>query len=129
MSSVPASSKRGRPTPWVHYLQNAVVYLAVVVLFGPIFWLIITGFKEDAAAYVLPPQIFFTPTLEQYASALQDFWAPFFNSLFIVGVSTIICLAARHPGGVRAQLLLQPAQREHRVLVHHHQGAAAGRGA
>ncbi len=93
MSSVPAASKKGgRPTPWVHYVQNAVVYLAVVVIFGPIFWLILTSFKTDAAAYTLPPQILFTPTLEQYTSALQSFWAPFFNSLFIVGVSTLICL-------------------------------------
>ncbi|MGH3146533.1 MAG: carbohydrate ABC transporter permease [Rubrobacter sp.] len=92
MSSVPASSKGGRPTPWVHYLQNAVLYLSVVVIFGPIFWLILTGFKTDAAAYTLPPQILFTPTFEQYSSALQSFWGPFFNSLFIVGTSTLICL-------------------------------------
>jgi sorbitol/mannitol transport system permease protein len=92
VSSAPASTKQGRPTPWVHYLQNAVLYLTVVVIFGPIFWLIVTGFKEDAAAYTLPPQILFTPTLEQYASALQGFWPPFFNSLFIVGTSTLICL-------------------------------------
>jgi polyol transport system permease protein len=92
VSSVSASSKDRRPIPWVHYLQNAVLYLAVVVIFGPIFWLILTSFKTDAAAYALPPQILFTPTLEQYTSALQSFWAPFFNSLFIVGVSTLICL-------------------------------------
>jgi sorbitol/mannitol transport system permease protein len=92
VSSVSASSKDRRPIPWVHYLQNAVLYLAVVVIFGPIFWLILTSFKTDAAAYALPPQILFIPTFEQYTSALQSFWAPFFNSLFIVGVSTLICL-------------------------------------
>jgi sorbitol/mannitol transport system permease protein len=97
VSSVPASSKDRRRTPWVHYLQNTVLYLAVVVIFGPIFWLILTGFKEDAAAYVLPPQIFFTPTFEQYASALQEFWSPFFNSLVIVGTSTVICLVLGIP--------------------------------
>jgi sorbitol/mannitol transport system permease protein len=92
VSSVRASSKQQKQIPWVHYLQNAVLWLAVVVIFGPIFWLIITGFKTDAAAYTLPPQIIFTPTLEQYQSAFQDFWSPFFNSVFIVGLSTIICL-------------------------------------
>ena len=65
MSSATASPKDKRPIPWVHYLQNAVVYLAVAVIFGPIFWLIVTSFKTDAAAYALPPQILFTPTLEQ----------------------------------------------------------------
>ena len=92
MSSVSALSKDRRPTAWVHYLQNAVLYLAVVVIFGPVFWLILTSFKNDAAAYALPLQILFAPTLEQYTSALQSFWAPFFNSLIIVGTSTLLCL-------------------------------------
>ena len=97
MSSVPADAKHKSPTPWGHYLQNAVVYLAVMVIFGPIFWLIITGFKTDAAAYALPPRIIFTPTFEQYASAFQSFWSPFFNSVVIVGISTLICLVLGIP--------------------------------
>ena len=97
MSSVQATSKQKTPIRWRHYLQNLVLYLAVVVIFGPIFWLIVTSFKTDAAAYALPPQILFTPTLEQYRSALQDFWSPFFNSVIIVGASTIICLVLGIP--------------------------------
>ena len=87
-----ASAKHKSPIRWVHYLQNLVLYGAVVVIFGPIFWLIVTSFKTDAAAYELPPQILFTPTFEQYAAALQSFWGPFLNSVIIVGVSTAICL-------------------------------------
>ena len=92
MASASASSKSKRPIRWGHYLQNVLLWAAVVVIFGPIFWLIVTSFKTDAAAYALPPRIIFTPTLEQYTSALQDFWAPFFNSVIIVGASTIISL-------------------------------------
>lgn len=92
MSSTSASSKSKRPIRWGHYLQNTVLWMAVFVIFGPIFWLIVTSFKTNAAAYALPPQILFTPTLEQYASALPDFWGPFFNSVIIVGASTIISL-------------------------------------
>ena len=51
MSSVPATSKQKTTIRWSHYLQNLVLYLAVVVIFGPIFWLIVTSFKTDAAAY------------------------------------------------------------------------------
>lgn len=97
MSGVPAPAKRKRPVPWGHYLQNLALYVAVFIIFGPIFWLILTGFKESGAAYALPPQIIFTPTLEQYASALQDFWAPFFNSVIVVGTSTVISLALGIP--------------------------------
>jgi sorbitol/mannitol transport system permease protein len=97
VSSVQATSKQKTPIRWRHYLQNLVLYLAVVVIFGPIFWLIVTSFKTDAAAYALPPQILFTPTLEQYRSALQDFWGPFFHSVIMVGASTIICLVLGVP--------------------------------
>ena len=101
MSSTPAPSpnpsKHKSPIRWGHYLQNVVLWAAVIVIFGPIFWLIVTSFKTNAAAYALPPKIIFTPTLEQYTSALQDFWPPFFNSVVIVGASTIISLVLGVP--------------------------------
>ena len=96
MSSASAPKEK-KQTPWVHYLQNLVVYLAMVVIFGPIFWLIVTSFKTNSAAYALPPQIIFTPTLEQYQSALASFWSPFLHSVIMVGASTIISLALGVP--------------------------------
>ncbi|QIN82593.1 ABC transporter permease subunit [Rubrobacter tropicus] len=87
-----ASTRRKSPIRWGHYAQNVALWAAVVVIFGPIFWLIVTSFKTDAAAYDLPPKLLFTPTLEQYAGALESFWTPFLNSVIIVGVSTAICL-------------------------------------
>ena len=87
-----ASAKQKHPIRWGHYAQNVVLWAAVVVIFGPIFWLIVTSFKTDAAAYELPPQILFVPTFEQYAAALESFWSPFFHSVIIVGASTVICL-------------------------------------
>jgi sorbitol/mannitol transport system permease protein len=108
VSSIPASSKSRRPTPWGHYLQNAVLYLAVAVIFGPIFWLIVTGFKTNAQAYALPPRILFTPTFEQYTSALQSFWSPFFNSLFMVGISTLLCLLLGIPAAFALSYFYSP---------------------
>ena len=96
MSSASAG-KHKSPIRWSHYVQNALLWLAVVVIFGPIFWLVVTSFKADAAAFELPPKILFTPTLEQYVGALQDFWSPFLNSVIIVGGSTIICLVLGVP--------------------------------
>ncbi len=92
-----STTKHKRPIRWGHYLQNLVLYAAVVVIFGPIFWLVVTSFKTDSAAFALPPQIIFTPTLEQYQAALSEFWGPFFNSVIIVGTSTIICLVLGVP--------------------------------
>ena len=97
MSGAPMTKRRKPPVRWGHYLQNLVLYVAVVVIFGPVFWLVLTSFKTDATALALPPEILFTPTLEQYQAALQTFWAPFFSSVLIAGLSTIICLALGIP--------------------------------
>ena len=92
MSSASTSSKQKKKLPWSHYLQNLGLYIAVVVIFGPVFWLILTGFKTESDAYAMPPKFLFSPTLEEYKGALQSFWTPFFHSVFIVGTSTIISL-------------------------------------
>ena len=97
MSGAPVTKSRKSPIRWGHYLQNLVLYVAVVVIFGPVFWLVLTSFKTDATALALPPEILFIPTLEQYQAALQTFWAPFFSSVLIAGLSTIICLALGIP--------------------------------
>lgn len=97
MSGAPTTKSRKAPVRWVHYLQNLVLYLAVVVIFGPVFWLVLTSFKTDATALALPPKLLFVPTLEQYQAALQTFWGPFFNSVLIAGASTLICLALGIP--------------------------------
>jgi len=80
----------------------------VAVIFGPIFWLIVTGFKTNAQAYALPRQILFTPTLEQFTSALESFWSPFFNSLFMVGTSTLICLLLGVPAAFALSYFYSP---------------------
>lgn len=86
------SAKHRSPLRWAHYAQNVVLWAAVVVIFGPIFWLIVTSFKTDAAAYELPPKLLFVPTFEQYSAAFGSFFSPFLHSVIIVGTSTVICL-------------------------------------
>ncbi|HLR27523.1 MAG TPA: carbohydrate ABC transporter permease [Ruania sp.] len=90
--SATTPTNRKRPARWGHYLQNLVLYLAVVIIFGPIAWLILTSFKPKGTALTMPPEIFFTPTLKQYSAALDSFWGPFVNTVIMVGVSTIISL-------------------------------------
>ncbi len=87
-----ATPARRTPIRWGHYVQNLVLYLAALVIFGPVAWLIITSLKPTGTALTMPPDISFTPTLDQYRAALDSFWGPFVNTVIIVGVSTIICL-------------------------------------
>ncbi len=98
MSTIAAPSttapkrQRARRIPWGGYAQTLAVYAATVVLFGPILWLIVTGFKTEIDAYTLPPKVVFSPTLDNYRAALDSFWAPVFHSVVVVGVSTALAL-------------------------------------
>lgn len=92
MSATTQRTRAKRPLGWGHYVQNLVLYLAVVVIFGPIAWLVLTSFKPQGSALTMPPEILFTPTLAHYEAALQTFWGPFLNTVIIVGVSTIVSL-------------------------------------
>lgn len=44
----------------------AFAWIAAVVFFFPIFWMVLTGFKTEAQAIAIPPLLFFEPTLENY---------------------------------------------------------------
>ena len=48
------------------WLIGLLAWLVACILFFPIFWMFITSFKTEVAAVATPPQLFFTPTLENY---------------------------------------------------------------
>tara|TARA_R110002096_G_scaffold12990_5_gene46243 strand:- start:18242 stop:19072 length:831 start_codon:yes stop_codon:yes gene_type:complete len=41
-------------------------WVAALLFFFPIFWMVLTGFKTEAQAIAIPPLLFFEPTLENY---------------------------------------------------------------
>ena len=51
-------------------LKNALLGLLcwaiALVIFFPIFWMLLTSFKTELDAFATPPQFIFTPTLENY---------------------------------------------------------------
>src|SRR5699024_11926576 len=53
------SSKRDWSSDVCSSDLNLVLYLAVVIIFGPIAWLILTSFKPKGTALTMPPEIFF----------------------------------------------------------------------
>ncbi|MFC3853831.1 carbohydrate ABC transporter permease [Salinispirillum marinum] len=44
-----------------------ICWLVALLIFFPIFWMVLTSFKTEFEAISLPPKLFFTPTLENYA--------------------------------------------------------------
>ncbi len=76
-----------------HLLSGLTIVLALVVFF-PIFWMVLTSFKTESDAFQFPPLILFQPTLDNYRIALVE--SPYFqqlaNTLIITGFSTLLAL-------------------------------------
>ncbi|MBV9516292.1 MAG: carbohydrate ABC transporter permease, partial [Mycobacteriaceae bacterium] len=58
---------------------------AAILLFFPIFWMVLTSFKTEVAAIAVPPQLFFTPTVQSYieVQAQADYLHFALNSVVI----------------------------------------------
>ena len=70
-----------------------------LLLFFPIFWMVLTSFKSEVAAIATPPQLFFTPTLASYADvqATSDYLHFVVNSVVISVGGTVVALAFAIP--------------------------------
>lgn len=64
------------------------------LMFFPIFWMFVAGFKSEVEAVATPPSLLFQPTLENYAAVQQraDYFKFAGNSLVISLSSTILTL-------------------------------------
>ena len=81
------------------WLIGLLGWLVACILFFPIFWMFITSFKTEVAAIATPPQLFFSPTLENYV-AVQERAAYFnfaWNSVIISVGATILALLLAVP--------------------------------
>ena len=81
------------------WLVGLLAWLVAGLLFFPIFWMFVTSFKTEVAAVATPPQIFFQPTLENYA-AVQDRAAYFnyaWNSITVSVGATVLALGLGVP--------------------------------
>jgi len=47
-------------------LLGTLAWAIAILIFFPIFWMVLTSFKTELDAFATPPQFIFTPTLENY---------------------------------------------------------------
>ena len=66
-------------------LLGTLAWIIALVIFFPIFWMILTSFKTEIDAFATPPQFFFTPTLENYLHIQErsDYFHFAWNSVLI----------------------------------------------
>lgn len=89
----------------------AGVFICIVFLF-PLFWMVLTSFKEQRDIFTMPPTLFFTPTLESYTTYLQrpDVWRRLINTVIVaVGSGVISIIAGAMAGYALARIKLRGA--------------------
>jgi sorbitol/mannitol transport system permease protein len=78
---------------------TAVAWLVACLIFFPIFWMLLAGFKTEVEAVATPPSLFFRPTLENFVAIQQraDYFKFAGNSIVISLGSTLLALALGVP--------------------------------
>ena len=87
-------------TPW-----GIVAWIAGLGFFFPVFWMVLTAFKQESDAATDPPKLFFVPTLDQFKAVFGQGVGPSLaNSAFATGLSTILVLLLGIPAAFALSL-------------------------
>ena len=83
----------------MRYLMSLQVIVLCIVLFAPIAWMVLASFKNRTEITKYPPELFFTPTLENYQHLFTrtDFLENTLNSFYVAGGSTVLGLLLALP--------------------------------
>jgi sorbitol/mannitol transport system permease protein len=80
-------------------LPGVIAWIAALVMFFPIAWMVLASFKTEAEAVATPPPLIFWPTLENYSDIFQraDYLNFAINSVVIAVASTVVMLLIAVP--------------------------------
>src|SRR5918998_5512860 len=98
-----------------------ILLFLFLLLFLPLYWLLITSIKPNQAAFKVPPELFPSePTLESYISQLQDragFLTYFLNSVIASTFATLLSIAVSIFAGYAFSRFRFPAKRAVLVFI------------
>jgi sorbitol/mannitol transport system permease protein len=101
----------------VNAVMGIVAWLATLLFFFPVFWMILSSFKEEQDANT-SPKLLFSPTLDRYrdvtdtTSGLLSFREAFFNSFWVVALSTVVVLSLAIPAAYALAIRPVPKWRD-----------------
>ncbi|MEJ7139021.1 carbohydrate ABC transporter permease [Amphibiibacter pelophylacis] len=80
-------------------IRTLAAWFVALLLFFPLGWLMLTAFKTELQAIQVPPDLFFTPTLDNFREVQErsDYLLYATNSLITSVVSTLLGLAIAAP--------------------------------
>jgi polyol transport system permease protein len=79
-------------------ILSALGWIVALGLFFPVFWMVLTAFKQERDAFTSPPKFIFKPTLDQFDAVLSGgLNAALANSLWVTVASTLLVIALGLP--------------------------------
>jgi len=80
-------------------LLGTLAWAIAALIFFPILWMFLTSLKTEIDAIAMPPQFFFSPTLENYLliNERSDYFSFAWNSVLISFAATILCMLIAVP--------------------------------
>ena len=98
-------------------LVTAAGWAVALLIFFPIFWMVLASFKTELEAISTPPRLFFDPTLENYVAVQQrqDYFRFAWNSVFVSFGSTALALLLACPAAYAMAFF--PTRRTKNTLV------------
>ncbi len=82
-----------------YMVRTVAAWAVALLLFFPLGWLLLTAFKTELQAIAIPPELFFSPTLENFHEVQErsDYLHYAWNSVVTSVVSTLLGLAIAAP--------------------------------
>ena len=114
----PRASIHKRPSgARIRWDLSVLALLVAFVMFFPILWMILTGFKSEQDAISIPPKLFFNLSLESFGEvfATSDYAKHFFNSVIAALGSTVLALLLAIPAAYA--LAFYPTKRSNSTLL------------
>ena len=94
---------------------NLLTYAVALLVFFPILWTVLTGFKSEADAAAIPPVFVFHATLDNYRTVFSaDYWNFFKNTVWLAGGSTLLAFLLGLPAAY--SLAFHPSRHSPKVL-------------
>ena len=101
-----------------HKIRMTVLgWASALIMVFPIFWMTLAAFKTEIAAIATPPQLFFSPTLENFAEVQSRGDYPVFamNSIVISVAATLIAILLALPASYA--MAFHPSRRTKDLLL------------
>ncbi|OPF63173.1 carbohydrate ABC transporter permease [Hydrogenophaga sp. H7] len=98
-------------------VRTMAAWAVALLLFFPLGWLLLTAFKTELQAIAVPPELFFSPTLENFHEVQErsDYLHYAWNSVVTSVVSTLLGLAIAAPAAYA--MAFHKGQRDKDILM------------